>query len=478
MTRRSDAAVDAPAAAPPLVVELDCTLLCSGLLWEALALFARTRAGSLWRLPLWLRHGKAGLARRLARSVCPDPALLPYDAQVLALMARARADGRQVVLASAAPRRWAAAVAGHLRGADLLLADGADPTGARRAATLRQRYGDAGYDYVGDARADIAAWRGARRAYAVTTAPFQLGAGRQTEALGSRTAVAPALLRALRPRQWLKNLLVLVPLLAAHALSGALALRTLGAFAAFCLCASSAYLINDALDAGHDRRHPLKRQRPIAAGTLPLAPALAAAPLLAAAGLLLAAAGGPALNATVALYLVATLAYSLWLKRLLMLDTVALALLYLLRILGGGAATGIAPSFWLLAFSFFLFLSLALLKRYSELANLRARGKLRSHGRGYLTADQAVIGMMGVSGALLSVLIFMLYINSSQVRALYPRPDWLMGVVPLLVLWLGRLWLLAGRGAIDEDPLLYVSRDKASLTVAALCLGLSLAAAR
>jgi 4-hydroxybenzoate polyprenyltransferase len=176
------------------------------------------------------------------------------------------------------------------------------------------------------------------------------------------------------------------------------------------------------------------------------------------------------------MYFATTLAYSIHLKRLLMVDIVTLAILYSLRVLGGSAATGIAPSFWLLAFSFFIFLSLALLKRHSELLNLHRDGKQKTRGRGYSTADKAPIGIMGINSAFVSVLIFMLYFNSQNVIALYPHPAWLLGILPLLVFWLGRLWTLSFRGQVNEDPVLYVSRDKASLVVIAAC-GLLAAAA-
>jgi 4-hydroxybenzoate polyprenyltransferase len=270
---------------------------------------------------------------------------------------------------------------------------------------------------------------------------------------------------------------VFVPMLAGHALNLPSLLQSLLAFAAFSLCASSAYLLNDALDAPDDRMHPIKHKRPIAAGELPLPAAIAASMLLAVGGLLLSAWFDPLLLLAVGSYFVATLAYSLRLKRMLMVDIVALAILYSMRILGGAAATHIVPSFWLLAFSFFVFLSLALLKRYSELFNLHRQGRDKTRGRSYTIADRSPVGIMGINSAFISVLIFMLYFNSQNVLALYPHPAWLIGIVPLLVFWLGRLWALAFRGLVNEDPVLYVSKDPVSLAVMALCAALAVAAA-
>ncbi|WP_165403459.1 MULTISPECIES: UbiA family prenyltransferase [unclassified Duganella] len=294
--------------------------------------------------------------------------------------------------------------------------------------------------------------------------------------LRAQPSTARALWQGLRPRHWLKNLLVFVPMLAAHALNGATALQSLVAFAAFCLCASSAYLLNDVMDAEDDRHHPTKRHRPIASGALPAVLARTVSAVLALAALVLCACYGWLLLAAVAVYFGVTVGYSAYLKRLLMVDTVTLALLHTLRVLGGCAATGIEPSFWLLAFSFFLFLSLALLKRHSELFNLERVGKEKTSGRGYVTADRAPIGMLGMNSAFVSVVIFMLYFNSENVLKLYRHPSWLFGIVPLAMLWLGRLWVLSFRGEVNEDPLLYVSRDPVSLIVIAACAALGAAA--
>ncbi|WP_182915791.1 UbiA family prenyltransferase [Massilia cavernae] len=464
------------APVPPLVVDLDGTLIHSDLLWEALVLFIRTRFLHLWRLPLWLFKGKAGFKRELAAAVCPNPATLPYDRTLLALLAEERKTGRLLVLATGSERSFAERIAAHLDLFDHVHATdaGINLTSHNKACHLVDTYGDKGFDYIGNAGADRAVWLRSRNAFSVTARPFRLDDGRATEQMGAvRAGWGMALLKAMRPRQWLKNLLVFLPMLAGHAINADTALQSLLAFVAFSLCASSAYLLNDALDAGDDRIHPTKRKRPIAAGTLPLPVAMFASPLLAACALALCAAFNPLLLAAVGLYFAATLCYSLYLKRLLVIDIVTLAILYSMRILGGAAATGIEPSFWLLAFSFFIFLSLALLKRHSELFNLHRRGKEKAAGRAYTTADKGPIGVMGVNSAFMSVLIFILYFQSQNVQMLYPHPAWLAGIVPLLAFWLGRLWTLSYRGQVNEDPVLYVSRDPVSLVVVALCVALA-----
>lgn len=430
--------MNGPPLSRPLLVMLDGVLVRSGLLWECLLAFLKQDLRRIWMLPLWLLRDRARFARRLYAAAAIDAATLPYDRALLARLAAERASGRRIVLAAGASPPFARRVAAHLGLFDLVLAEAPDrPAGAHD------------YDIVDAAHA---------------------ATGRRGGAL--------ALLRALRPRQWLKNLLVFVPMLAGHELGLPALAASAVAFAAFSLCASSAYLLNDSLDAHDDRLHPTKHARPIASGALGIPLALCASLALALAGLGLALLFHPVLAAVAGLYFVSTLAYSTWLKRLMMVDIIALAILYSLRVLGGSAATGIAPSFWLIAFSFFLFLSLALLKRYSELFNLKRAGRERTRGRGYTTADKAAVGIMGINSAFLSVLIVLLYFNSSNVIALYPHRTWLLAILPLLVLWLGRLWILAYRGKVNEDPVLYVSTDRTSLVVFALCLACAVAAAR
>jgi len=468
------------AGEPPLVVDLDGTLIYSDMLWESLLLFLKTHFWQLWRLPLWLLRGKAGFKAEIARHVQPDPATLPYDRTLVELITAEHGAGRRIVLATGSQRALAERIAGHLRVFDQVLAtEDVNLTSSNKAAALVGLYGQQGFDYVGNAHVDIPVWHAARGPYSVTRRPFALPDGRRTEPMGApRGNALAALLKAMRPRQWLKNLLVFVPMLAGHAITSANLLQSLLAFAAFSLCASSAYLLNDALDAHDDRLHPTKRRRPIAAGRLPLPLALTASPLLALAAIALALSGGLPLLAVLLVYFASTLAYSLHLKRIMMVDIVTLAMLYTLRILGGGAATGITPSFWLLAFSFFIFLSLALLKRYSELYNLKRAGKERTRGRGYTVEDKLPVAMMGINSGFIAVLVFILYFNSSNVLALYRTPGYLLGVVPLLVYWLGRLWMLAFRGKVNEDPVLYVSKDRVSLCVIALCVALVVAASR
>jgi 4-hydroxybenzoate polyprenyltransferase len=277
--------------------------------------------------------------------------------------------------------------------------------------------------------------------------------------------------RALRPKQWVKNLLLLVPLITAHQVTDAAKIELcLWGFVAFSLCASSVYLVNDVLDVQSDRAHPRKRKRPFASGELTLAHGPIMAVVLLAAGLGLAAWRlPPAFVGLLALYLALTAAYSFWLKAKIIVDVVLLAMLYALRIVAGGVATGIEISAWLAAFSLFIFTSLAFAKRYAELVRIADEPDDNdiAHGRGYRLQDIRLIESMGPTCGMISVLVLALYIQSPAVTLLYPQPRVLWLLCPLLLYWIGRLWLVAGRKELSEDPISYAITDPRSLAVAA-----------
>jgi 4-hydroxybenzoate polyprenyltransferase len=279
-----------------------------------------------------------------------------------------------------------------------------------------------------------------------------------------------AVVRAVRPHQWVKNLLVFVPVVLDHKITHAESmLRAATAFLAFCCAASSAYVLNDIMDVEADRRHPTKRSRPFAAGTLSPTFGLILGPALLAIGFALSWRVLPSsFVGLLAVYVVLTGAYSLYLKRVAVLDVLLLAGLYTLRVLAGIAASDVRFSTWLLAFSTFLFLSLAFLKRYTEVSAMEGAPTEQVRRRGYLRADREWLGSMGAASGYLSVLVLALYINSEQVIALYRRPLALWLVCPLLLFWIGRMWLLAHRGRVHDDPIVATVRDPASYAVGAL----------
>jgi 4-hydroxybenzoate polyprenyltransferase len=458
----------------PLCVDLDGTLLRTDTLHESLLLLVAHNPLHLFRLPLWLLRGKAAFKREVAARVVPDPATLPHDPRVLELL-NASGD-RPRVLCTAADRAIADAVAGHLGLFDEVLASDGERnlSGSRKAEALAERFGERGFDYVGNGHEDIAVWRRCARAWVVNApAAVERGARDVAEVAG----VLPrthrpwrALIAAMRPHQWLKNLLVFVPLLASHRLTdpGALVAAVL-AFAAFCACASAIYIVNDLLDLQADRAHPRKRKRPFARGDANIPAGTAMATLLAIAGLSVAWQVSPEFFALLAGYILATSAYSLRLKRVIMTDVVVLAGLYTLRILGGALAIDGRLSFWLLAFSMFLFFSLAMLKRATELAAMKVSGAERSAGRGYRVHDLPMIQALGAASGYIAVLVFALYINSPESLALYGRPQWLWLICPLLLYWVGRVWLLAHRGDMHDDPVVFAATDRTSQCIAAAC---------
>jgi 4-hydroxybenzoate polyprenyltransferase/phosphoserine phosphatase len=459
----------------PLCVDLDGTLIRSDLLHETLVLLAKERPWLLLAAPLWLLRGKAHFKQRVAAAVTLDVDALPYDARVLDWLASERKCGRRIVLATAADASLATRVADKLGLFESVVAsDGRTNLGAHaKRDALVERFGKGGFEYAGDARADLPVWSSARRAI-VVNAPA--GLERDVRAMVpvdrvfSRTpATWRTWLKAIRVRQWLKNLLVFVPLIASHALGNLALLGNAAlAFVALSLTASGIYLVNDLLDLRADRRHATKRKRPFASGALPIRTGVLLAPLLVAAGFTVAFSLPAMAVVLLAVYLVTTTLYSFWLKRKMLVDVFGLSFLYTLRVLIGAAATGVLASPWLLAFAIFVFLSLAFAKRAAELTALDRAGREEAGGRAYYVWDAHAVGMFGVAGAFSAAIVMALYMQSDDVRALYRQPTWLWLMVPLVLYWLTRVWLLTRRGALDEDPIVFATTDRLTYVVAGL----------
>lgn len=469
-----EAAHDQEISDIPMCVDLDGTLLRSDLLYESVLALLSRNPFFVFLLPVWLLRGKAALKREIAKRARLDTAVLPYDERMIESL-RGISD-RQRVLCTASDSRYANAIASDLGVFDRVMAsDGVrNLAGARKAQALLEEFGDRGFDYAGNADVDLAVWRHARRAW-VVNAPASLAkrAARICEVevhLPAEGRGLHAWVRAVRVHQWLKNLLVFVPLLAAHKfLEPPAILAALMAFLAFGLCASGVYVLNDLLDLNSDRRHPRKRFRPFAAGTLPLVHGMLVAPTLTLAGIAVAILVNPTFAAVLVVYYAMTLAYSLRLKRLVMIDVILLAGLYTIRIIGGAAAIGSELSFWLLAFSMFIFLSLAMLKRYTELSSMLGNGQARASGRGYSVDDLGLIQSLGAASGYLAVLVFALYINSPEGFQLYRRPQLLWLICPLLLYWISRMWIVAHRGRMDDDPVVFAVTDRVSQVVILLC---------
>jgi 4-hydroxybenzoate polyprenyltransferase len=425
-------------------------------------------------LPLWLAGGKAKLKYLVAERVELHSQSLPYCEDVLSLIREARQEGRPVVLVTAAPARIAHSIAAELGLFDDVLTsdETVNLSRDRKATELLARYGPQGFDYVGNSADDLPVFEQCRRAFLVSSKQrLRRQAGRRNKDvtfLDRPAGGVRAWMKALRLHQWLKNLLIFVPLLASGRFREADLLgHAVLAFASFSLFASAVYVINDMVDLQSDRLHRTKRNRPFANGALPVAAGVAAVPLLVTASLALALVIPPLFMAALLVYGLVTTVYSLALKRQVIVDVMLLAGLYTMRILAGSAATDIRPSFWLLAFSMFIFLCLAMTKRYSELRQAADQDSTLS-GRGYLPSDLPVVLALGCASGFVSVVILALYTQSLIVPELYPAPEWIWLIPPLLLYWVARVWLKAGRGEIDDDPVLFAAKDRQSLAIAAL----------
>ncbi len=461
----------------PLCVDLDGTLIRTDLLWEsAVRLLARNPVWA-FALPVWWCRGRANLKRQIARRVQLNPAKLPYNESFLQFLVTQKKLGRKLVLASASDAALVRVVAEHIGIFDEAFgSDGkSNLRGAAKADALVQKFGLHGFDYAGNSATDLPVWRKARHAVLVNVTPrFAQRAAKDvnvSQTFFSGRSWFSAFICAVRLHQWIKNLVVFVPLLAAHKIFQLPLLRVaVGTFFAFSLCATANYLLNDLLDLDFDRQHPTKKNRPFAAGDLPLQLGLVLAPVTALCGLTLGALLSTGLMFVLLLYLVLSFTYSSGLKQVALLDAFVLAGLYTLRLVGGHEATGVAYSNWLLMFCMFIFLSLALLKRFQELRVVRETNQQVIKGRGYVADDIGLVAALGIGTGFLAVLVLALYVNSDQVLVLYRHPTLLLLGCPLLLYWISRVWLVAHRGQMHDDPVVFVLKDKTNYVVGLLIL--------
>lgn len=449
----------------PLVVDVDGTLVRGDLLWEGVLHLCRFRLRRLPGLIAGLFRGRAAFKAFVAVESGLAVESVPLEPAIVDLIVKARGEGRPIVLATGAHGAQAAALGARV-GADAVWAsDGrVSLTGRAKLERIRAHYPN--YDYVGNGSSDLPLWFAARTPFAVNVAPLTLRRARRMRpdlvVLGTRPLWGP-LARALRPHQWAKNALLVLPALAAHVpWTGALLLHLLTGFLAFSALASAVYLVNDLADLPHDRAHPTKRRRPLAAGELSIPLAVLAAGALTLVALALAVRLPAPFQAVLAVYLTLTTAYSFSLKRQPLVDVFLLATLYTVRVVAGAALAAVPLSRWFLAFSIFFFLALALAKRAVELRGAGAGGPTQPTGRGYSAADLPVLTSLGTAAAGASSLVYCLYITSGHVELLYDAPDALWVGLPILLYWQARVWLLAGRDSMHEDPVVFALRDRCS----------------
>lgn len=464
----------------PLVVDLDGTLTPGNTLGEAwLNLLRRSPFAALLGL-LWLFRGRAYFKIRLADASPLVVSQLLWNDDLIAWVRSEHAKGRTIVLATGAAKVWAEAAARHLGVFSEVLSTshGKNLTGRVKRRMLDERFGVTGWDYVGDAAADKKVWAGAAKSYTVDAGRASVRGGVQyIEGTQRRIRGIRVWMRAIRVHQWSKNLLIFAPAILAHrtGILNSLALSAVG-FVSFSAIASATYLINNALDLRNDRAHPRKRNRPLASGAISLEQVAAACCILVVISLGLGAWLGSGFLLALIAYTCLTLTYSFFLKQRAAADVMALAALYVLRIVAGSNASGVPLSAWFLAFAVFLFTSLGFAKRATEIAALGANEGPPS-GRGYYRSDLGVLVALGGAAAYTAVLVFALYINSPEVRQLYRTPDFLWLAAFAMMGWISRIWLKAHRGELGDDPVAFAIGDRPSLVLGAMCaLAVGLAA--
>jgi 4-hydroxybenzoate polyprenyltransferase len=454
----------------PLCVDLDGTLVKSDTFVDSLMVLARRHPAAFLRTPLWAFKGKAYFKSQVTSRVTLDVAHLPYNRPLLDYLQEEHAAGRKLYLATGADRALAWRVAAHLRiFDDVMASDGTvNLIGKNKLEHLQQRFAADGFDYIGNAMPDLPLLQGAQEAM-LANPHLRLSSALKSRNISvsrqfvDRSSPPAAMAKALRLHQWAKNLLVFLPLMLAHTFRLAPVLTAVAAFFCFCFIASATYIFNDLLDLESDRVHLNKRRRAFAAGDLSVTAGIATSLLLSALSLTIAAYLPRRFLIYLLLYLVTTLAYSLVLKRIVLVDVIILSALYTVRMVAGSAATDTLISPWLAAFSIFFFLSLAMVKRFSELQNLHTRGANPTNARGYLLSDIEQVRSFGTASAYASIVIFALYINGHDVAALYHHPARMWSITPFMILWVSRVWLLASRGELDEDPVVFALTDRTSL---------------
>ena len=458
----------------PLCVDLDGTLIRTDTLIESFFALLRKNFLYIFLVPIWLMGGKANFKEQIARRVDLNVALLPYHEEFLSFLREQQKEGRRLVLATAANKKYADAIASNLGIFEAVFSSDAKTnlSATRKLQRLQLDYGDRGFDYAGNSHDDMAILSKARHAllvnpgYRVSDA---VGKVASVERIFERSPMSVLLfIRALRVHQWLKNLLLFAPLFAAHLFGDVSLLGRVGlAFLSFSLCASSAYILNDLVDLPDDRAHSSKRNRPFASGALPVIHGALLIPVLLLTAFLIGSLLPPVFILVLGTYYVVTLAYSIWLKRIVIVDVLVLAGLYTLRVLAGAAATSIHLSFWLLVFSMFMFMSLAMLKRYSELYGLSDEGGAVK-GRGYNVSDLVLVNNAGITSGYLAALVLAMYIDSADIAIHYTHPEIIWLLCPLLLYWVSRMWLIAGRGGMHDDPLVFAVSDRISRWCAVL----------
>lgn len=457
----------------PLCVDCDGSLIKTDLLHESLLLLLKQHTLSIFMLPFWLLKGKANFKNKIAERVKINFKSLPYNTDVIETIQKTKKEKRKIILVTASPQCWADGINEELKLFDEAIgsSEANNLSGRTKASYLVKRFGEKAFDYIGNAKVDLPVWQSSANAIVVSSSQSLLNqAGNLTSVKQNIQLKKKSLstyIRALRIYQWIKNSLIWLPIAAAHKLSNsAILIQGLYAFLSFSLCASAVYLINDLFDLESDRAHVRKCKRPFAAGLIPVSHGIILAPVLLLISFILALQLPKEFLLVLFFYFAMTLAYSLRLKQQVILDVLILGGLYTIRIIAGSAATQIIPSFWLLGLSLFIFFSLALIKRYSELLVTLEQKKSKTIGRGYEISDLPILMSMGASSGIAAVMVLALYVNSPESTSLYHNKFWLWLAPPVFLYWIVRFWMKAHRGQVDDDPIVFAIKDWQSLLLA------------
>jgi 4-hydroxybenzoate polyprenyltransferase len=465
----------------PIAVDLDGTLVRTDLLAECVSLFFIKNPIRFFKILIWLFRGKSILKIELANRFKLDASVLPYNVDLIEWLRAEKQSGRRLVLATASHRVLAEQVAQHLNLFDEVLATEGDTNlkSTSKAKALIERFGESGFDYVGNDWPDLHVWAKAHTAHVVDPPASLLKLAKAQGNVGlvfysGMPSKLTSTFKAMRLHQWMKNLLVFVPLIAAHQYVDIQRnIFALLAFIIFCLTASSVYILNDLVDLQDDRHHLSKRNRPFASGGLSLIAGWGTWSILLLMASIFSILLMPlAFSVNIGVYLILTVAYSLQLKQFAVIDVLLLAVLYTLRIIAGAVAIDVPLSFWLLLFSMFIFLSLALIKRYSELKVARGSGKTGTlPGRGYQAEDLELVSSLGGSSGFIAVLVLALYLQDGHAGHFYAKPHLIWLICPVMLFWISRAWLIAHRGNMHDDPIVFALKDKVSWILGLIMLG-------
>ena len=461
----------------PFCVDLDDTLLKTDMLFESVLVLLKKNFFYIFLLPLWLISGRANLKRQIALRCEIDIVSLPYNNEFLEYLQNIHQKNTELILTTGSDIKFAQKIANHLKiFSEVIASDGKkNISGKGKRDYLLNKFGDKKFDYAGNSATDLCVWKHANQAIITNASPSVIAKAKRLndncQILNAKSFSLKSWIQAIRVHQWVKNILLFVSLITAHKLSDSMCIyNSVKAFLAFSLCSSSVYIFNDLMDLHSDRSHPNKQHRPFANCSLPISSGMIAIPILLFAAIIISFTLPLKFLLLLFIYIILTAWYSVHLKQKVLIDVILLSSLYTLRILAGSLAIAVPTTAWLLAFSVFLFLSLALMKRYTELFSLKQNNEDIIKGRGYCSQDLEIIAAMGSASGYISVLVLALYIQNPRITILYNTSELLWFLCPLILYWISRMWVLAHRGKMIDDPIIFAIKDKISYTVGILSL--------